>query len=183
MIFNRCCALTHEHKDIPKGLRYIGIDPGKFGAIAILDGNGVLLNVTNTPLLECGDFDVLKMYSILSCQMSLGYYPLIVIEDVHSMPRDGVRGAFSFGRGLGIWHSIMSIVAPPSSKEKYKKVSPQVWKRHFGLYGIKNEVERKTKARQKVIELFPYMSGEFTKQKDHDKAEAALMARWLYEKK
>jgi crossover junction endodeoxyribonuclease RuvC len=54
-------------------------------------------------------------------------------------------------------------------------VSPSKWKRHFGLGSDKE------KSRALALRLWPGRSDLFGKKKDHGKAEAALLARYLAE--
>jgi crossover junction endodeoxyribonuclease RuvC len=93
-----------------------------------------------------------------------------VLEAVHSMPKQGVASSFSFGRGLGIWEGILSALAVP-----YVKVAPQTWKK---VMMADAPHDNKDASRIIASRLFPQMEGYFTRKKDHNRAEALLMAEY-----
>lgn len=68
----------------------------------------------------------------------------VVVEQVHSMPRDGVRQAFAFGTAYGIVIAIAQRLHCP-----FHFVSPQRWKRDMELTSDKED------CRMKAISLFP----------------------------
>ncbi len=49
-------------------------------------------------------------------------------------------------------------------------VTPSIWKKHYGLDADKE------KSRLKALQLFPKSAAFFAKKKDHNKAEASLLA-------
>jgi len=89
-----------------------------------------------------------------------------VLESVHAMPKQGVSSSFSFGRNTGAVESLALIHA-----RVVNWVTPQRWKKHFGLSKIKNE----------SIVLAQEIYGTrfyWDKLADDGVAEAALMAQW-----
>lgn len=148
------------------------IDPGLTGAIArmSLDPKGEIIEteVIDTPIFTVlmngkkrSKFDVHAMANLVRTNPPPN---LIIIESVHAMPRDGGMQAFSLGYGLGIWAGLLE----PFNVEL---VSPQKWKR-----GMKLIKEDKEKSRLMAIENFPGLSERLSRKKDHNRAEALLLA-------
>ena len=91
---------------------------------------------------------------------------VICIEDVHSMPGQGVASTFKFGRAVG------AICAVADMKfGVWHIVSPQRWKKAMGVSQDKDS--SLTLAR----ELWP--NAPLTRKKDHGRAEALLIAEYL----
>ena len=89
-----------------------------------------------------------------------------VVETVHSMPRQGVASAFTFGATFG---SILSIIQ--ARQLPLHLISPSRWKRDLGLTG-----KDKKAALHKARLLFP--AAELSRAKDHGRAEALLLGHW-----
>jgi len=97
----------------------IGIDPGAAGGIAVItkqDSWAIAMPET--------DFDMAKEISYLSRHIN----SFCVLEKVHSMPRDGNVGAFSFGQNFGMVRQALTCNMIP-----YELVPPQKWQKFFGL--------------------------------------------------
>ena len=92
----------------------------------------------------------------------------VVVESVHSFPKQGVSSSFRFGMGYGL---LLGVLA--THEVEIIHVPPTVWKRHFKLGPDKEQ------ARARAIERFP--SVNLGKKKDAGRAEALLMALWLRE--
>lgn len=90
---------------------------------------------------------------------------LAVIEDVHSSPRDGHVGAFSFGKTTGILIGTLATLLIPTFF-----TPPQVWKNCFGLSKNKDDSFRL------ATKKFPDSSHLWTRKKDDGRAEAVLLA-------
>ena len=137
---------------------FIGIDPGKGGAIAVIYADGTVASSV---------FSEEEYRDIVS---RLRENAFAVVEDVHAMPKQGVTSMFNFGYNKG-W--IMGLLY--ASGMQAQLVSPQRWKKAFSLNGDK----------QKSIDcarrLFPGASLFATPRckKPHDgMAEALLMAEY-----
>ena len=149
------------------------IDPGFDGAVAFLDEHGRLFGLQDTPTFTVTGgakkkrtMDLRGMIDILR-----DYVPVkVAIEDVHSMPGQGVAGAFAFGRGFGAWEGILAALSIP-----VVKVSPQKWKKAM-LDGMGKE---KDASRVRASELFP--AAELGLKKHHGRADALLIALWLWQ--
>jgi crossover junction endodeoxyribonuclease RuvC len=89
-----------------------------------------------------------------------------IIEKVAAMPGQGVSSTFKFGMAYGALRATVSVLQIPSYL-----VSPQRWKRDLGLTSDKEE------SRAMAIRLWPGV-GCFSRKADHNRAEAALLARY-----
>lgn len=142
----------------------VGVDPGKSGAIALLDSYGQLVTIYDMPVTG----------NIVSAQLLAGLdfwglddFGTVVIEDVHAMPKQGVSSSFSFGRSLGAVEGVFAGAGRPITY-----VSPAKWKRALGLTADKGM------ARRRAVELWPAKASMFARVKDDGRAEAALIAYW-----
>lgn len=107
---------------------FLGIDPGKDGAIAVLGADGTLkFQVTPTVAVEKGrsrrTFDTSGMVAALRTIHVQHAIRLAVLERVSAMPQDGPVQAFSFGEGYGIWRGILAALGIP-----HVLVPPKTWK-------------------------------------------------------
>jgi crossover junction endodeoxyribonuclease RuvC len=95
-------------------------------------------------------------------------YGCVVIEDVHSMPKQGVASSFKFGRGKGVVEGFFAGAGIP-----LRYVSASKWKKDIGLSSDKEE------SRQRALEMWPEHAGCFMRVKDEGRAEAALIGYWF----
>lgn len=109
----------------------LGVDPGLSGAVAAVTRDGCALwacplpCVVHPPRRKGGRSLRLLDAAALARTLTLerGRVALAVVEEVHSMPRQGVASTFSFGRGLGAIEGILATLHVP-----VRLVSPQRWK-------------------------------------------------------
>lgn len=138
---------------------YIGIDPGKKGALAEIRGESIAF-----ALFEDGHYadvirGVLGMDDVRVC-----------LEHVGAMPGQGVTSMFNFGQNFGYIKGLLEAFQVP-----YELVRPQKWKKEFSITGDKNSSIEVCKR------LFPGVSLHRTERcrKDDDgMAEALLMAEY-----
>lgn len=158
----------------------IAIDPGLTGAIAFYDGH--VLDVEDMPTEARGKKSVVDLAGLWDALGGRFPSPMPVhgiIENVGSMPRQGIASACNFGKTIGACE--MALVAAGC---ELVRVTPQVWK--FGV-GLQHDPKADTKARKnasraRAIELFPNHAHLFARVKDDGRAEAALMAWWFVHK-
>lgn len=114
---------------------YIGIDPGAAGGIAAIKGGPLAWPMPET---ERDIWDLMKYFAKEPS--------FIVIERVHSMPKQGVASSFKFGMSYGALR--MAIVA---SGIPFEDVTPQKWMKALGCLtgGDKNVTK------QRAQSLFP----------------------------
>lgn len=135
----------------------IGIDPGQSGGIAwITDGKPCVEKMPET-LQDLWDL-IATFHSFQSCPICFAY-----LEQVHSMPGQGVASSFKFGQGYGSLEMALTAAGIP-----FERVTPQKWQKAMGCLtkGDKNVSKRKAQ------ELFPSM--KIT----HKTADALLIAEY-----
>ena len=140
----------------------LGIDPGVSGAVAFLYPNISRVSVYDVPTAG-GEIDAANLAVLIK-----QYKPaMAVIERVHAFKGQGVVSMFNFGRSYGDVRGVIGALAIP-----LHYVSPQKWKKHFGLSSDKDQ------SRMLAIRMFPACA-ENLKLKKHDgRAEACLLARY-----
>lgn len=149
---------------------FIGIDPGKSGALAVLytDENKNHIN-HNLAVFDENDYiDILTECSKQNTNI------ICCLEKVSSMPKQGVVSMFSFGMNFGFIQGILSTL-----KISYELVVPSKWKKEFSVTSDKNT------SIQVAKRLFPNVNLRRTDRckKDHDgMAEALLMAEYARRK-
>ena len=153
----------------------IGIDPGLTGAIAILK-DGEYLDLMDMPTTIKGGSGKVKyevsatgILQFLRAKIPAGEACKALIERVNSMPGQGAATVFSVGDSFGVARAVLA-----SSGFAYTDVTPTVWKKHFGLSSDKEQ------SRALATKLFP--TAELHLKKHHDRSEALLMARYLFNK-
>lgn len=138
---------------------YVGIDPGKKGAIAFFAPYQGVLEIHPMP-------SIISHTAMLMDQHA-PRIKVAVTEKVHSMPGNGASSMFTFGFGAGAMAGIcaayhINLVA----------LDPGVWKTIMGLSSDKKRSLELARTK------FPGHTHLFRRVKDNDAAEAALMA-WL----
>lgn len=153
--------------------RFIGIDPGAHGAVAIIEDDSiVLIDLTN----NIEDYWYMMTYLTEPTVPTVCY-----VEDVYGRPGQSCAANNTFMKLAGYAELLGFSIA-----NSFNKVPPQTWKKFYGLTGKKGET--KTQKKHRSIELakklFPSVAGELTASKD-GRAEALLIAeygRQQYEK-
>ena len=139
----------------------IGVDPGMTGAIAYVD-HGKLLTVADMPAVG-GDIST----ALLTQMVRMHPVEWGVVEDVHSMPKQGVASTFKFGMAWGMARAAVGGLLVP-----VEEPTPQMWKKSFRLNADKE------RSRLLALKLFPDKAELFERKMDHGRAEAALLALW-----
>jgi len=123
---------------------YIGVDPGKSGAIAVLEDVKVLATVKMpTNMDQYDELFVGKMFDASA---------IAVVEKVHAMPGQGVTSMFNFGYSVGRLHASLECHEIP-----YHLETPRTWMKWHGVKKSKSESGTQWKNRLKdlAIRLFP----------------------------
>ena len=150
----------------------IGIDPGVSGAAAALcparEGTPpYIYEAIDLPTRSDG-----MRRRLDPSQLASWIYDIkpsrIIIEAVGPMPSDGRVAAFRFGEAVGTIHTICRMM-----KIEPELVSPLVWKGYYLLIQADKEASRR-----KALRLFPAAHRMLDRKKDHNRAEAMLIARW-----
>jgi crossover junction endodeoxyribonuclease RuvC len=149
----------------------IGIDPGLSGAVGVLI-NGNYLAVFDMPTISKGTGSVKNEVDAGGLASIINYYNYgnmyVVIERVNAMPKQGSSSTFSLGDSFGCARAVVATLGFGISY-----VSPVTWKKHFKLLSDKEA------SRALAVRMYP--SAPLNLKKHADRAEALLMARWLYE--
>lgn len=146
-------------------MTYIGIDPGKTGALAILDDEDyvrVLPYDKQAYIKALGLFSK-KLHPYLSDEAKC------VLEHVGAMPGQGVTSMFNFGECFGWLQGALDAFSIP-----YELVRPQKWKKEFS-------VSDKNSSIAVARRLFPDVSlrrNDDCRKDDDGMAEALLMAEY-----
>ena len=122
----------------------IAIDPGKGGAIALFR--------TGRPQLVEKWSDEWEMSNLVHDIQNSYIDVTAIIENVHSMPGQGVVSMFSFGENYGIWRGILIALGIP-----HERISPQKWQSFYGLSSIYKGADRKRRLCTLAKERFPGM--------------------------
>lgn len=119
-------------------MNYLGIDPGGKGGAAVLSWNGKIIEVFGfEPLTDRDIYD--RLLGLPSSDITA------IIEDVHSMPEQGVVSTFKFGNQFGMLRGFLIALQIP-----HKLVSPQKWKARMGC--LCKGKPKKTKTEKKNID-------------------------------
>ena len=153
---------------------YVGIDSGAKGAIAVITETGEVV-INDMPTLE----ELMKDTTGLKACKGNAYR--VAIEQVHPLPGQSCIASFTYGENfllaklIGMCYNIHPVM-----------VSPQRWKKHYGLKKEPNETktEYKRKSVEKARELFPQYADVLKYSKD-GRAEAlsaddAIISGFLY---
>lgn len=139
----------------------MGIDPGISGAIAfyfpMVPGR---ISVDDVPVAG-GEINTCELARLVKIHRPT----LAVMEKVGAMPGQGVVSMFNFGRAYGDVRGVIGAMEVP-----LHLVTPQKWKRHFGLSSDKEE------CRMRAIRAFPAVADRMNLKKHDGRAEATLLA-------
>lgn len=146
---------------------FVGIDPGKSGGIAYIrtDASGKIFDTLALPL---------NSKNLLGFSLLLQSYDkterIVVLEQVHSMPGQGVASMFTFGEGFGYIKGVLE-----KSDVEYELVPPAKWKKALGV------TSEKQTSIDKAKELFPdtdFFATPRCKKESDGLCEAMLMAEY-----
>lgn len=135
---------------------YAGIDPGKNGAYAIIDGEEVQIFPWN-------NVEFISKFATLNDVV-------VCVEKVGAMPKQGVTSTFNFGKSAGYIEGALEALGIA-----YQLVPPQKWKKEYSLRSDKKQSIAVCKR------LFPAVSLRRTARcttDDDGLAEALLMAEY-----
>lgn len=126
-------------------MRYIGIDPGKSGGIAVVDDAGKY-EAWPIPATERDTLDIFE-------ELTLGEPGVLraVIEKVASRPGQGVVSMFAFGQNYGMLRAFLVASLIP-----FEAVPPGTWQKQFSLIDpAATRTAKKNKHKARAQELFP----------------------------
>jgi|HubBroStandDraft_6_1064221.scaffolds.fasta_scaffold130361_4 crossover junction endodeoxyribonuclease RuvC len=144
-------------------MNIIGIDPGARGAIAryvngrvdaILD----MPTTTHKGKLRVNGAALARALRDLSPALAF-------LENVHSMPKQGVASTFAFGRAMGIVEGVLGALSVP-----FTLITPAEWKVAMRVPADKDG------ARARASQLIPSCAHHWPLVKHDGRAEAAMIA-------
>lgn len=153
-----------------------GIDPGVTGAVALLV-DGRLEAVADLPAYAVSSGTVKRRLDAAALAAIVRDWrarhaidaELAVVERVGSMPGQGVASVFSLGHTAGVVEAVLLTLGVP-----VEYAVPGVWKRGMGL------TAQKSASQSIASRMFPEHAGTWSRAKDHNRAEAALLAAWAW---
>jgi crossover junction endodeoxyribonuclease RuvC len=144
----------------------VGVDCGFSGAIAHYCTRTKDLDVVDMPvILNSKGKTEIDIHSLLHLLEPEAKDRMAVVEQVASRPNQSSVATFRFGMGYG---ALIACVA--ANKTPMHLVTPQKWKKHFGLTSDKDT------SRQLAIQRWPEHYELFKLKKHDGRAEASLIA-------
>lgn len=139
---------------------YVGIDPGARGAMALIDEED-----NSAMVIPFEQDQYIETLWAIKCEDT----PCVCcIEAVHSISGQGIASSFRFGETYGWLIGMLDAIGIP-----YQPITPQKWKKEFGLTSDKAQSVEVCKR------LFPGVNlkrTERSRKDDDGLAEALLMA-------
>ncbi len=166
-VFQKHDQIMDVTQEINQSVCYLGADPGASGAIAVIDGSTMNLTVFKWTEDRALNFEMLQ--KIRNC------YGVIhgVVERVHSMPQQGVRSTFTFGRNYG--ELLMALTA---AKIPFEDVTPAKWQSDLSVKKREKGKNAQHKRNLAALARQLYPNTKLTLAT----ADAALLATWMYRK-
>lgn len=145
----------------------IGIDPGCSGSLVVLRSRTCPepIDWMRMPTLKVGKSSRVDCAAVARflADYDTGH---AYIEQVHSMPGQGVSSSFTFGHATGAVEGVVSALMMPMTL-----VTPQRWKKRAGLIGTDKDA-----ARSQAIRRWPKWAALEKKIAGQAFADAALIA-------
>ncbi len=153
--------------------RYLGIDPGVNGAIAVICDTTVI--VIDLPIVKVkrkggtkSEYNLPELRSLLRVFRNEPFCTVVIEEALVQIAGKGSNAytAYRVGVGYGMLVGMLAGLGLP-----YEKVHPTVWKRAMGL--LKKDKED---SRLKALGMFP--QADILRKKDEGRSEALLLAEY-----
>ena len=156
--------------------RIIGCDPGLSGSLAMIDSDGLLLELIDMPTLKLTKskraldradiVDTLEdwtpeEFSSVKCR--------VIIEQAQAMPNQGSVSGFKNGTGYGTLLGILAALRLP-----YETVAPKKWQSE--ILGKIDAGTSKAHARQWAQQNYP--KADLGKRKSEDRSDAICIAEY-----
>lgn len=161
--------MTHDRPVI-----CLGIDPGKKGAVALIDENEEIVYFTKTNRPVIYDAPVIdknispnlinKIIGEIRRQFNNEYLIIGCLEQVATMPSDGHSGAFTFGRGYGYWEMAMICHGIRFFNPRPTKWQTEIFGRTIG--------KNKDSSRAVAIKRWPNIAEMFHAKSDDGRSDA-----------
>ena len=150
-------------------MKIVGVDPGIRGGLALVEINDgaapQLLEAIDIPVTGVSAKERVDVLAIRAWVMA--HQPQhAYIERAQALPKQGASSGFKYGRATGAIEAAIACCEIPITI-----VEPAVWKKFHHLRGGDKEG-----ARQRALQLFPSAHALLARKRDHQRAEAALIA-------
>lgn len=143
---------------------YIGLDPGKKGAMAIM---GYSNTTGERYMMKIIPFDPQEYIKTLK-QFNGA---TVCIEQVHSLPREGVKSVWSFGQTYGWLLGVLDAVGL-----SYQTVPPNLWKKDFSL--LRAEKKQSIEVCKRLFPGIELKRTDRCRNDDDNMADAALICEY-----
>lgn len=140
-------------------MKYIGIDPGKSGALAVFDEEG-----------QCNVVPFSEAAYTAALAAIAGVDARCCLEKVNAMPGQGVVSMFNFGHNFGFIEGLLQAFGI-----SYQLVPPQTWKKEFSVTSDKNT---SIQVCQKLFPAVNLLATTRSRKPSDGMAEAVLMAEY-----
>jgi len=147
-------------------LRILGVDCGLCGGAAVIDTVAPhLVDAIDLPVYGVGAKR--RIDAIMFANWIRVHEPAIAyVERSGAWPHQGNASAFIYGRATGALETVVQLTGV-----ELHIVEAATWKRAFGLRGGDKEA-----CRLAVLAIFPASAHLFGRKRDHNRAEATLLA-------
>jgi crossover junction endodeoxyribonuclease RuvC len=145
-------------------MNVLAFDAGLSGGGGILNPKGEILSIFDLPTIGDGAQRRIDAANLADLVREHGPYAFAIVEQVSARPGQGVSSMFRFGQAYGTILGVIGALAVP-----VRHVSPARWKKALGL----NSDGEASRAR--AIETWPTRADLFSRKRDHNRAEAALL--------
>lgn len=148
-----------------------GIDPGATGALAFFFADHPeRVSVEDLPVVA-GQLDS----ATLADRLRQFRPDFAVVERIHFMPKSGKSTIASMMENFGAIKGVLAALQIPTHI-----VATSVWKPHFRLPlgGGLSEKDKHEASRALALQRFPAVAERFARKLDHNRSEAALLARY-----
>ena len=145
---------------------FIGIDPGKTGAIAMLRSDAF-----------CGvwDWGDMKFLEVIKAYRAVSH---ALIERQNTRPGQGVASSGKIMYNFGWWEGLLLGIGIP-----YETISARMWQKVMFQGVSQKGRDRKEISMEVARKLFPGIAGTLLARKiDHGRADAILIAEFLRRK-
>lgn len=157
---------------------HIGIDPGLTGAIAVIDGLK-LLALHDMPVMTKpgggakvkNQIDPMGLAEVLRDIALQHEVEGVVLEQVSTMPKQGVASNASLMHSFGIIEGVVAWLKVPTLL-----VKPQQWKKAAGLQMSSQLTDSQKKSASLALARRLFPGASLDRVKDHGRAEALLIA-------
>lgn len=146
-----------------------GIDPGVQPTLAFLfSDNAVEFAEETCVQVKRGRSVKREAEARLIAQAIRGWNPdLVIIEKVTPRPGEGISGSGSFMRARGVLEGVCAGLGLT-----YHLIEPSTWTRQMHVK------KGDDGGRARALELMPHLAEELKRKKDHNRADALLLALW-----